>query len=335
MQRKIALGGMAEIWGATWRSSENGDMRQVAVKVLQAEYAHNQEFQAMFWDEVRISKRLRHANIVEVYDGHEIDNYLLQSMELLEGLDLRKVLSKSTRLGLDLPIPLVLYIGQMMARGLSYAHMRRNEKGEPMNIVHRDISPHNVMIGADGQVKLLDFGIAKAAERLSRTRQGVVKGKVAYMSPEQAMATEVDGRTDIFAMGIVLWEALAMQRLFKGENDAVTLQAVLKAEAPQLTQVNRRISQEVNSLVTSMLSKAPKDRPATMQQVEKSLRRALMKNYPEDEGNSSAVKDWMERISPKQKVGRRTAVLESSATPAASGSETVPDLAPPAGMSED
>src|SRR5688572_11333405 len=217
---------MAEIWSA------RRDGQAVALKILQPMFSKDQSFRAMFQDEVDIATKLTHANIVEVYGAHEIDGFVFQSMELIEGRDLRRVLSALARASRWFPVRFALYVGQHVARALAYAHARRGEDGRSLEIVHRDVSPHNVMIAMDGRVKVLDFGIARAAERLARTRPGVVKGKIPYMAPEQALAVGVTPQTDIFALGVVLWETLAMRRLFRAESDPELLQLVVRAEVP-------------------------------------------------------------------------------------------------------
>ena len=225
----------------------------------------------MFHDEVHLSMRLRHENIVEVYGGEEIDGYLVQEMELIKGLDLRRTLVRLRKKRWRFPIPLLMYVGRCMARALAYAHMKRGPRGQPLNIVHRDISPHNVMLALDGRVKLLDFGIAKAAERLTHTRGGVIKGKTAYMAPEQVVAADLDHRTDIFASGIVLWEAFSGERLFKASGDQATMELVLKGDVPRIERFRPEVPPEVADLLHAMLAHRPRDRPQSMLDVERSL----------------------------------------------------------------
>ena len=170
LREKLALGGMAEIWAAEHEG------RAVALKILQPMFGKDQSFRAMFQDEVDIATKLKHANIVQVFGAHENDGFVFQSMELIEGRDLRRVLSGLARASRWFPVRMALSVGQQVARALAYAHARRGDDGRSLEIVHRDVSPHNVMIALDGRVKVLDFGIARAAERLARTRPGVIKG---------------------------------------------------------------------------------------------------------------------------------------------------------------
>jgi serine/threonine-protein kinase len=289
LEARIALGGMAEIWKA--REERPHGLRTVALKILQP-YFEDESFRSMFQDEVRIALRLRHENILEVYDAYEIDGLSIQSMELLDGLDVRRLLQRLSKSERWFPVPLALYVGRCVARALSYAHMRRNEAGKPLEIVHRDVSPHNVMITSSGSVKVLDFGIARAAERITRTRTGVVKGKISYMAPEQAMAARVTPQTDIFATGIVLWEMLAMRRLFNGANDSETLHKIVGAEVPPLLRMNPSVPRDAAKLIHQMLSVSPEQRPESMQQVENALTKILAVQYEPDESDQRALAKW-------------------------------------------
>lgn len=270
---KLALGGMAEIWHA------ERDGESVALKILQPMFAKEKSFRAMFQDEVNIATKLTHANIVQVFGVHEEDGLVFQSMELIAGKDLRRLLSGLARAGQWFPVRHALYVGQQIARALSYAHVRRGEDGRPLGIVHRDVSPHNVMIAADGRVKLFDFGIARAAERLAHTRPGVVKGKIPYMAPEQALAVGVTPQTDVFATGVVMWEMLAMRRLFRGESDPELLEQVVRAEVPPLVEQNTKVPEDVAALIHEMLAQRAADRPASMQEVENSLTRMIARHF--------------------------------------------------------
>lgn len=286
LERRIALGGMAEIW-----SAKEGD-RRVALKILQPYFSADESFRAMFQDEVRIALRLRHEHILEVYDAHEIDGFSIQSMELVDGLDVRRLLARLAKAQQWFPVPLALYVGRAIARALAYAHARKNELGKPLEIVHRDVSPHNVMITRDGGVKVLDFGIARAAERLTRTKTGVVKGKISYMAPEQAMAARVTPQTDIFATGIVLWEMLAMRRLFGGGKDADILRKVVRAEVPPLLRINPSVPRDAAALIHGMLAASPEARPESMQAVENALSKVLVVRYEADVGDRTALATW-------------------------------------------
>ncbi len=286
--QRIALGGMAEIWSAR-RSNDGLD---VALKVLLSPFSKDENFRMMFRDEVKIATQLTHENIVRVYDAHEIDGYLFLAMELIEGKDVRKILSSLVRQGKALPVPLVLWIVREVARGLSYAHGKRTSDGRSLGIVHRDISPHNVLVAKDGRVKLIDFGIARAGQRLTRTRTGIIKGKIAYMAPEQALAAGITLRTDIFATGIVFWEMLAMRRLFKRGTDVDVIEAVVRAEAPPIREENPDVPQAAADLLHRMLAQKASDRPSSMREVENGINRILARDFEPGAYGKEALSEW-------------------------------------------
>jgi serine/threonine protein kinase len=298
LEQRLALGGTAELWRAepvdtAPASSPHPVPSSVALKVLHPHFAADEEAHAMFWDEVNLALRLRHENIVTVFAAHTADGHLFQVLELLDGVDLRKVLSVLAREGRRFPVPLALRIGRDVARALGYAHLRRDEAGQPLAIVHRDVSPHNVMVTRDGVVKLLDFGIARARERLTRTRTGVIKGKVAYMAPEQALALPVTAATDIFAAGIVLWEMLAMERLFRAASDAETLERVTRAEVPDILARCPELPADAARLLAQMLAARPAERPASMRAVEQGLDRILARAFSPEASSSAAMMAWL------------------------------------------
>jgi len=320
LEAKLALGGMAEIWTA------QGDDGPVALKVLLPHFVDNPAFLAMFEDEVRIARRLQHRNIISVRGAHEEQGQVFQSMELLEGFDLRRVLSHAARAQQRLPVPLCLFVAREVARALSYAHTRRGEDGRALDIVHRDVSPHNVMLCGDGQVKLLDFGIARAAERAARTRTGVIKGKLAYMAPEQALAVGVTPQTDIFASGVVLWEMLTVERLFVADSDAELVERVVAAMVPPVQAKNPEVPDDVAALLARMLAQRAPDRPASMQEVERSLTRALALHFAADQADEAALARWMQRHGPG--ATPQTQALDEPSADGTQDPATQPDAVP-------
>jgi serine/threonine protein kinase len=292
LEQKLAVGGMAEIWAATQRLP-NGEVRLVALKVMMGVHAPDAHFRDMFWDELNIARRLEHPNIVRVYGGHEEDGHLLQILERVDGIDVRRLLSALSREGVSFPVPLALMVARDMARGLGYAHQQRTPQGQPMNIVHRDVSPHNVMVNREGVAQVLDFGIARAEDRLARTRTGVVKGKLAYMAPEQAQGFDLDARTDIFSAGVVLWEMLAMRRLFRADSDTETLRLLVRAEVPPIRGENPEVPEEAAEVLHQMLAPLPEHRIQTMQEVERGLNRALGRNYPAEQVVPRTLGAWV------------------------------------------
>lgn len=306
LDERLAMGGMAEIWSA--RPAAGGPA--VALKLLQPQLTGDSEFRAMFLDEVNIALRLRHENIVRVHDGRYENGHFFLVMDLVDGMDLRRVLKQLAQQRRWVPTPVGLSIGAQIARALAYAHLRKDDRGRALGIVHRDISPHNVMLGFDGSVRLLDFGIARARERHARTRPGVVKGKTGYMAPEQATGGPVDQRADVFATGIVLWETLAMRRLFHGANDLETMNKVIDARVPDLCRINETVPPDAAALIHQMLARSPKDRPASMREVEPQLKRALLRAFEPLSFAPSRRAAWLQSLAKASPVRRRTAVQE-------------------------
>ena len=206
---RIAVGGMAEVYRAIAKGAV-GFERTVAVKRILPGYSQDREFVAMFIDEAKIACELAHGNICQIYDLGEVDNRYFISMEYIDGRDVRCILEElmKQKLPPKIPAPLAAYIAAEACTGLDYAHRKLDKSGRPMGIVHRDISPSNLLVSFEGEVKVGDFGIAKAAEKLSRTRTGTIKGKYNYLAPEAVRGLGVDNRSDIFGMGAVLYEML-------------------------------------------------------------------------------------------------------------------------------
>jgi serine/threonine protein kinase len=257
--RKLATGGMAQIYLARHHGIE-GFERLCVVKRILPHLAENEDFVQMFLDEARIAARLSHTNIVQIYDLGEQDETYFIAMEYIHGEDLRRVWRRAESQGQPLPLPIILRIIADAASGLDYAH-KRADQGRQLSIVHRDISPQNILVSFEGTVKVVDFGIAKAADKATHTRSGVLKGKYSYMSPEQAAGERsVDARTDVFALGVVLYELLTGTRLFKRGSDVQTLQAVTSCEVTPPSQVNPRVPQSLDEVVQKALTRLPEDR---------------------------------------------------------------------------
>ncbi|MCP3099411.1 serine/threonine-protein kinase [Myxococcus sp. K15C18031901] len=250
----LGRGGMAETWRARW-VGDAGVTKSVLIKKVLPEFADDDAFISMFISEARISATLSHGNIAQVFDFGRVDGQYYLAMELVDGQPLHRVLKRAQTTGLTtLPIPLAVYIVLEMCRGLHYAHAKTDDKGMPLSIVHRDISPDNVLISYEGQVKIVDFGIAKARMlRSFSTEPGVVKGKFLYFSPEQARGKEVDGRTDVWATGLVLYELLCGQRPVEGSQAAVMMR-LAHGEFPSPREVRREIPSSLNEIVMRALS---------------------------------------------------------------------------------
>ena len=226
---KIATGGMAEVYRARSRGVAGFEKILVIKKIL-PHLARDREFRELFIDEARIAVQLIHVNIVQVFDLGEIDENYFMAMEFVQGLDLSRLLSRARSIG-PFPIPLALFIISEVLKALQFAHHRSDEEGKFLNIVHCDISPQNILISSSGEVKLTDFGISRAAFQLEEQHQ-VIRGKYAYMAPEQVEGKALDGRTDLFALTIVLFESLTGRRLFKAKERNETLARVRRAEVP-------------------------------------------------------------------------------------------------------
>jgi eukaryotic-like serine/threonine-protein kinase len=229
VRAKIAEGGMALLYLGR---STDADRPMVALKVIRPEYARDLQFVAMFLDEAKLTSRLDHPSIVKVYEQASQDGNLFIAMELLFGQSLATVWEASQSRGPRLAPEVVAFIGARVADGLHHAHELKDDAGVPQDVVHRDISPSNIFVTYGGQVKIIDFGLAKAVDRLTSTMAGVVKGKLAYMAPEQITGPNIDRRTDVFALGTTLWELTVGRRLFKAENDAETMRNVREARTP-------------------------------------------------------------------------------------------------------
>src|ERR1019366_8578134 len=222
LRAKIADGGMAEVHVAR-RVEGPGAGEVVAIKTIREEFARNQDFVTMFIDEAKIVSRLKHPNVIRYHELGTDDGQLYLVMELLFGQSLWSLWEACRARGVRLRYAMIAWIGARAADGLHYAHELADENGVPLEIIHRDVNATNIFVTYDGAVKVIDFGLAKAANRASKTAAGVIKGKVAYMSPEQAVGAQIDRRTDVFALGTTLWELACDRRLFKRPDDVDTL----------------------------------------------------------------------------------------------------------------
>jgi len=327
---KIASGGMAEIHLGK-QISKDGFERICAVKRILPHLASNRDFIEMFRDEAHICKKLQHTNIVRIESFEDIDGSFAIIMEFVDGSDLRSILSACERSKSRLSVPMALFITAEAARGLQYAHAKRDEISQALlGIVHRDISPQNILVSYEGEVKVTDFGIAKAKNKSTETQTGTVKGKYSYMSPEQITAQKIDRRSDIFSLGIVLWEMLAMRKLFQAGNDVTTIGRVRNCKITMsLLKENRHVTPELERLVLKCLAKDPRERYQTADDMEKAIRKFLYANYS-DFSAGELGKFLKERLSSKRKQihkSLKTMLLQSS-SPSASGQKlkfVIPD----------
>jgi serine/threonine protein kinase len=256
---RINVGGMAEVFKAKTFGVE-GFERLLAVKRILPNIAEDEEFITMFIDEAKIAVQLQHANIAQIFDLGKVDDAFFIALEYVHGRDLRAIFDRMRSRGEAVPIPMACHMIMQVCEGLDYAHNKRDGQGRELHLVHRDISPQNVLIGYEGEVKLIDFGIAKAAGKASKTQAGILKGKFGYMSPEQVRGLPIDRRSDIFAVGIVLYELLTGERLFVGESDFSTLEKVRNVEIMPPSSYNKKIPPELEKLVLKALARDPEDR---------------------------------------------------------------------------
>lgn len=256
---KLEAGGMAEVFLAE-ATSVQGFKKRVAIKRVLPHLASHTNFIGMFLDEARLGARLSHANVVSVFDIGKSDNSFFIVMEFVDGTNLKKVMETLRVKRQHFPLKDAMFIAMEACRGLSYAHELLDEDGKPLDLVHRDVSPPNILISKRGEVKVTDFGLAKARTQLERTDPGVVKGKFSYLSPEVASGQPVDERADIFALGVCLWEMLGGRRLFLGETDYETVQAVSTARVPSLVGVHPEVDPQFDAIVQQALARNPKER---------------------------------------------------------------------------
>lgn len=267
---RLGVGGMGELWLATDRVGQH-----VAVKVLYEAMAKDSIYRDMFHDEAQIASQLDHPNIVRLLasgDSGDEAEIPYQVYEFLEGCDLGKLLGPLRRSRGQLPIALIAWIGAEVAGALAYAHEALDAGGKSLDLVHRDISPANIFLTVDGRVVVIDFGIARARERLTRTQTGIIKGKIGYMAPEQLRGEPAKPPVDIFSLGVVLWEMLALRRLFVGTSDLDVLNSVFAGDVPPIEDLREDVPMPLADLVHAMLGTEATDRPRTMREVEAGLR---------------------------------------------------------------
>ncbi len=256
---RINVGGMAEVFRAKAYGVE-GFERLVAVKRILPNIAEDKEFIRMFIDEAKLAVQLNHANIAQIFDLGMVEASYYIALEHIHGRDLRAIFDRCRAHNDPMPIAQACFVVMKACEGLDYAHNKRDQAGREIGLVHRDVSPQNVLVSFEGEVKLIDFGIAKAAGKGSKTQAGILKGKFGYMSPEQVRGLPVDRRSDIFSCGIVLYELLTGERLFIGESDFSTLEKVRNVEILPPSTYNRRIPDELERIVLKALAKDPEDR---------------------------------------------------------------------------
>ncbi len=307
---KLATGGMAEVYLAKSLGAENVS-KLLAVKRILPQFSQNTEFVDMFKEEAKIAINISHANVVSIFEfGEEAGQFFLV-MEYVEGRNLRQILNRLNKTDVYFGIEDIIYIIKETANGLDHAHRHvDNSTGKPLNITHRDISPQNVMVSCDGEVKIVDFGIAKAESKLETTRAGTLKGKFGYMSPEQAEGMEVDYRTDIFSLGIVLWELLAKERLFLANNEVNTLKKIREARVPGLRKIDPTIPEELERIANKALARDRNLRYQSAGDLFRDLSRFINRHYPDY--NTQDFANKIKSVYQKEREELRKKIVEFS-----------------------
>ncbi len=309
---KIASGGMAEVYRAESAGLE-GFKKIVAIKRVLPHLSEKKQFIGMFLDEARVSAHLSHSNCVQVFDIGVGDNTYFIVMEYVDGSDLKGLIEYRRKVNQPFPIEEACLICVRICEGLAYAHELVDGKGESLHIVHRDMSPPNVLITRHGEVKIVDFGLAKANSQLEHSEPGIIKGKFSYLSPEAAKGGTVDARTDIFAVGIILWELLAGRRLFMGESDLETVRMVQSARIPAIREFNRNVPVELEQVMLKALTEDPEARYARARDFGTALNELLFKL-----GRSVSSFDIAQLVEPirkerehKKRVQKRQSIIGS------------------------
>ncbi len=284
---KLATGGMAQLYRAKIIGVE-GFEKFIAIKQILPHLAHEEELITSFIDEAKLAALLNHQNVVQIYDFGSMENSYFITMEFLFGKDLRAVNAKAKEKGTPVSLENALYLISKVCAGLDYAHKLKDFQGKSLNIIHRDISPQNVFLTYEGDVKIVDFGIAKAASQSTITQVGMIKGKVSYMSPEQAAGKVIDHRSDIFATGILLYELVAGGRMFKGDDTLQILSKVREAEFTPLGTLKGGLPEKLYDIVAKALAKEPEDRYQSLADMQADIEECIFRLNLRPSGRSMA-----------------------------------------------
>ena len=251
---RIAVGGMAEIFLARQAGLE-GFEKTIVIKRIRPHLSKQASFVKMFLNEAKLAAQLNHPNIVQIYDLGKIGESYFIAMEYIFGRDMRRIIPKADALGIPFPMVYALKIASSVCEGLYYAHQKVDLYGNPLHIVHRDVTPENIFVSFDGTVKVLDFGIAKAANQIEQTRAGEIKGKLSYMSPEQCMGKQLDNRSDLFSLGVVLYEWLTGFKLFTGDSEVAILKSITEGKIYAPSYFKADIPDAVEAILMKALEK--------------------------------------------------------------------------------
>lgn len=289
---RLAVGGMGEV-----HLAQNTEGKTVVIKALLPHLATDKQMVAQFIDEAKLASKLKHPNLVQVHEfGQWKDTWVL-AMEHIDGLDLGQLLKRCQKQGLSIPWQIAAAVIADAALGLAFAHELADARGTRMNLIHRDISPQNILLGKDGRARVLDFGIAASIDKSTRTATGVLKGKLAYMAPEQARSETLTASVDQFALGLVLWELLTGRRAFVGPSDVALLRLAIAGEVPRASTVNSVVPPAIEAVAQRMLSPDVRDRYANCRDVQLALRGLLIGDPQE------LVRTFLAQVRPEEAAG--------------------------------
>src|SRR4051812_3876977 len=303
---RLASGGMAEVFVAENEGIE-GFKKRVAIKRILPHLGEKKKFIEMFLDEARLSAHLSHSNVAQVFDIGVGDNVYFIVMEYVDGADLKAIIEFMKASNKVFPVESACFIASKICEGLAYAHELQGPDGQPLKIVHRDMSPPNVLISKYGEVKIVDFGLAKATSQLEKSEPGIIKGKFSYLSPESATGNDVDQRTDIFAVGIILWEMLAGRRLFQGDSDFATVKLVQAAHIPPIRGINPAVPVALEPIISRALSRDPMARYPTARDLGRDLTKFLFSH-----GSAVSAYDIAELVRGAMALRKRSSPSKSS-----------------------
>lgn len=304
---RVSVGGMAEVYRARPLNSP-GFRRFLAVKRILPNLAEDEEFVSMFVDEAKIAIQLNHRSVCQIYELGQLNDSFYIVMEYIPGKNLLQIQKRYREQRKIMSVAQTCYVTQKMCEGLDYSHRKKNDQGEPLGIIHRDVSPQNILISYEGEVKVIDFGIARAASKNQQTQVGVLKGKFGYMSPEQALGEDIDHRSDIFAVGVLLWEMLTARRLFHADSDFATLERVRSGEILPPSAKNPRVPPEVDRIVMRALDRDRTTRYQWASEMADDLRAFLAQSQPAF--TDRRLSDWMCANWPEDVEEERTKAKE-------------------------
>jgi serine/threonine-protein kinase len=325
---EIAAGGMATVYLGRLMGS-GGFSRTIAIKRLHPQFAKDPEFVTMFLDEARLAARIRHPNVVPTLDVVASKGEVFLVMEYVQGESLSRLARALKARGERVPVPILLRIMSDALQGLHAAHEARDERGIPLDIVHRDVTPQNILVGIDGVGRLLDFGVAKAAGRAHTTREGQIKGKLGYMAPEQLTGSGVTRQTDVYAASVVLWEMLAGQRLFAGGSEVDVIAKLLKRDIQPPSRFASGIPPSLDDVVMRGLALAVEDRFATAREVCVALSTCGVQ-----EAGGIAVGEWVEGLAAEALADRSAKIVAIETHSEGSAPSSVNSVLPPRGTSD-